>query len=68
MIHVSSPRLPFGGRDSSGMGKYHGESGFDLFSHTRPVVEKTDRFDLKLRYPPYDKGRLRWLKKLFNWF
>ncbi|MCI5077401.1 aldehyde dehydrogenase [Oricola sp.] len=45
--------LPFGGVGASGMGAYHGKSGFDTFSHHRAVVRRATWFDPKLRYPPY---------------
>ena len=36
MIQFGNHRLPFGGVGESGMGAYHGESGFKLFSHQNP--------------------------------
>jgi len=67
MIQASTPRFPFSGKGESGMGAYHGQAGFNLFSHQKTVIEKTDLFDIKLRYPPY-KGKLKFLKRLFRWF
>ena len=67
LIQASTPRFPFGGKGESGMGAYHGRSGFKLFSHHKTVIEKTDLFDVKLRYPPY-QGKLKILKRLFRWF
>ena len=66
-IHVASPRFPFGGLGESGMGKYHGQAGFELFSHQKTIFKKTRFFDIPLRYPPYRK-KLAWIKKLFKWF
>ncbi|WP_416414281.1 NAD(P)-dependent benzaldehyde dehydrogenase MdlD [Pantoea sp. App145] len=37
LTHALSPQLPFGGIGPSGMGKYHGKSSFDTFSHTRSI-------------------------------
>ena len=62
--HLSNPNLPFGGVGESGMGAYHGRSGFDGFSHLKPVLEKSNRLDPSLAYPPYT----RWKKALFKRF
>ncbi|MFM7536143.1 MAG: aldehyde dehydrogenase family protein [Acidimicrobiales bacterium] len=53
LLHVSNPHLPFGGVGESGMGAYHGKSGFDRLSHQRPVLERSTRLDPALAYPPY---------------
>lgn len=45
--------LPFGGVGASGMGSYHGESGFLTFSHLRSLLSRSFRLDLPFRYPPY---------------
>ena len=38
-LHYSASRdLPFGGVGMSGMGAYHGKSGFDTFSHQRVIT------------------------------
>lgn len=65
-LQASSSRLPFGGVGNSGMGRYHGRAGFDLFSNLKGVVRQWPSFDLDLRYPPYGEGRLRWLKRLLG--
>lgn len=38
MLQVVSPYLAFGGVGASGMGEYHGRSGFDVFTHKKSVV------------------------------
>lgn len=65
LIHLGNPRLPFGGVGPSGMGAYHGEYGFKVFSHYKSVVYRKFAFDLPLRYPPY-KDKLKLLKKLLG--
>jgi len=50
---------------ASGMGAYHGETGFRTFSHRRSVVARPFRFDLPFRYPPYG-NRLALLKRLLG--
>ena len=65
-MHFMAQELPFGGLGASGMGAYHGESGFERFSHARAVFYQT-RLDVAglvgLR-PPYG-ARALWLLKLF---
>ena len=63
--HVTSPRLPFGGIGSSGMGAYHGEKSFLTFSHKKSVMKKSTWLDIKAMYPPY-KGKLKLLKKIMK--
>jgi aldehyde dehydrogenase (NAD+) len=36
--HPMVPGLPFGGVGASGMGSYHGRSGFETFSHRKAAV------------------------------
>ena len=40
MFHVTNPLLPFGGVGESGMGAYHGRTGFDTFSHQPKSARK----------------------------
>lgn len=53
IIHLASNRLPFGGVGESGMGSYHGQAGFQTFSHEKSIVHKSTRLDLPMRYQPY---------------
>jgi len=39
MLHAAIDGAPFGGVGNSGMGAYHGKTGFDTFSHYRTVSE-----------------------------
>jgi aldehyde dehydrogenase (NAD+) len=61
--HLSNPNLPFGGVGESGMGAYHGRSGFDVFSHGKPVLEKGTRTDPSVGYPPYTKWKKALIKR-----
>lgn len=54
MVHMTHTDLPFGGVGKSGMGRYHGEFGFDDFSHLK-AVETKSWGPHELRYPPYVK-------------
>ena len=63
--HVASPYLPFGGIGSSGMGNYHGKASFDTFTHTKSIVKKSTKIDLKLVFPPY-KDKIKLIKKVMK--
>jgi coniferyl-aldehyde dehydrogenase len=41
MTHAFSEDLPFGGVGASGMGAYHGMTGFRTFSHARGIYRQT---------------------------
>ncbi len=64
VIHQTVTCLPFGGEGASGIGKYHGKSSFDAFTHERSIVKSGFLIDNPLRYPPY-KNHLKWVKKIF---
>lgn len=65
VAHLGNSNLPFGGKGASGMGQYHGKSGFDTFSHKKSIMKKATWFDNPFRYAPYG-NKLKWLKKIFN--
>ena len=64
IVHLSVPRLPFGGVGASGMGSYHGKAGFDAFTHYRSVLHKSKYIDIPTRYPPYTDFAMKMIKKL----
>ena len=55
IIHLATSQMGFGGFGESGMGSYHGKSGFDTFSHNKSIVDKKRIIDLPMRYAPYKK-------------
>jgi aldehyde dehydrogenase (NAD+) len=55
VMHLGVPDLPFGGVGPSGMGAYHGQAGFDCFSHTKSVFSKSALVDPPVLYPPYSE-------------
>ncbi len=65
VMHLSNPRLPFGGVGESGMGCYHAKNGFDTFSHTKSILQSKTWLEIKLRYAPY-RGKLTLLKRLLS--
>ena len=64
-VHLLNHHLPFGGRGTSGTGKYHGRFSFDTFSHKKAVLKTPTWLDLSIKYPPY-AGRLNFFKKLIG--
>jgi aldehyde dehydrogenase (NAD+) len=65
-MHCLVPQLPFGGVGNSGMGAYHGEWGFQTFSHRKAVMVKPARPDLQLLYPPYSERDSKLLRRLLG--
>lgn len=55
IIHLATPYMGFGGVGESGMGSYHGKTGFDTFTHYKSIVDKKTWLDLPMRYQPYTK-------------
>lgn len=53
IIHLATSAMGFGGMGESGMGAYHGKTGFDTFSHHKSIVDKKTWIDLAMRYRPY---------------
>ena len=66
LMQLGNPNLPFGGVGHSGYGTYHGEIGFQEFSHMKSVLKKPTWIDLDLRYPPYNESKFSWLRKLLG--
>jgi aldehyde dehydrogenase (NAD+) len=63
VLHLAVPDLPFGGVGESGIGAYHGKSGFDTFSHFKAVLDKPTRPDPALMYPPYNANKQKIIRK-----
>ena len=55
IIHLATSEMGFGGFGESGMGAYHGKTGFDTFTHYKSIVDKKTWIDLPMRYQPYRK-------------
>ncbi|MEQ9397414.1 coniferyl aldehyde dehydrogenase [Haliea sp.] len=58
IMHVMQEELPFGGVGPSGMGAYHGETGFRTFSHAKSIYRQAGINVGKLggMLPPYGKA------------
>ncbi len=65
LVHFTNTDLPFGGIGFSGMGRYHGRSGFEAFSHEKGVMKTATWLDVKAKYPPFG-NKLRLLRMLMK--
>lgn len=62
------PNLPFGGVNTSGIGKAHGYYGFMAFTNERAVVEqRVGITSAKLLYPPYKKAVQQTIDLVTKW-
>ncbi|MBQ9113540.1 MAG: aldehyde dehydrogenase [Clostridia bacterium] len=66
IIHLATSEMGFGGVGESGMGAYHGKTGFDAFSHYKSIVEKGTKIDLPMRYQPYKKSKEKLIRKFLK--
>lgn len=66
IIHLATEHMGFGGVGESGMGAYHGKTGFDAFTHHKSIVHKRNWIDLPMRYQPYKQGGF--YEKLLRFF
>lgn len=66
LLQISSSHLPFGGVGESGMGKLHGKSSFDTFTHYKGVLHRGWFLDHALRYMPYKKTNRELWKRLLR--
>lgn len=64
LMHITNEHLPFGGRGTSGIGRYHGKHSFDTFTHEKAILKSPTWFDLPLKYPNVAKKYMHWVKKL----
>lgn len=65
VIHLANSEMGFGGVGSSGMGAYHGKTGFDTFSHLKSIVDKKQIIDMPMRYQPYKSKLNKKILKIF---
>ena len=66
IIHIATDKMGFGGMGESGMGAYHGKTGFDTFTHYKSIVDKKLWIDLPIRYQPYQKNTKNLVKKFLK--
>ncbi|WP_432410284.1 aldehyde dehydrogenase [Rasiella sp. SM2506] len=66
VMHITNPKMPFGGVGASGIGSYHGKAGFDCFSHAKSILDKATWLEFPLKYFPHSKSRLKWIKRMMK--
>ena len=66
IMQISNSNLPFGGVGESGIGSYHGESGFKTFSHYKSILEKSNWIEFPLKYFPHTARKLKIIKFLMK--
>ncbi len=66
MMQYAAESLPFGGVGPSGMGAYHGEFGFQTFSHRKGVFVQSRFNATRLLRPPFGRAANVILKFMLN--
>lgn len=66
IIHLATTKMGFGGVGESGMGAYHGKTGFDTFTHYKSLVDKKTWIDLPVRYSPYSDIKMKLVRMLIK--
>ena len=66
LMHIVAENLPFGGIGPSGMGAYHGEFGFQTFSHRKGVFLQSRINGARLLRPPFGRAASTVLKLLMS--
>lgn len=56
VIHLLNLNMPFGGIGESGIGRYHGKSGFECFTHYKSILFR----------PPKNAGDLRYKRNILS--
>ena len=68
VIQIANSDLPFGGIQSSGMGRSGGKASFDSFSNLRSFAKQTLPFSaLPLTFPPFDGLSLTFSRLIRKW-
>jgi aldehyde dehydrogenase (NAD+) len=65
IMQIAINSFGFGGVGESGMGSYHGQAGFNAFSHEKSIHKKVTWFDFPVRYSPHDSKLYNFLSHLY---
>lgn len=65
VVHLANNHMGFGGVGGSGMGAYHGKTGFDCFTHYKSTLKKGTWMELPIRLPPFG-GKIKLLRLLMR--
>jgi aldehyde dehydrogenase (NAD+) len=67
VMYFSNRNLPLGGVGYSGIGRYHGQHGFNEFSHFKSIMEKGTWLELwPFKVPPFSQWKLKILRWLIE--
>ncbi len=66
IMHLTNTNMGFGGVGESGMGNYHGESGFKAFSHYKSILDKSTLIEPNLKYHPRTDKKLKLIKMILG--
>ena len=65
IMQIAINSFGFGGVGESGMGSYHGQAGFNAFSHEKSIHKKVTWFDFPVRYGPHNNKLYNFLSHLY---
>lgn len=68
LMGAAFPEVPFGGINTSGIGKSFGKNGFIEFTNEKPLIKRSF-LTLDMMYPPYTQKKektLGWFKKIMG--
>lgn len=65
MVSVANPYLPFGGVKESGIGRYHGEIGLQIFCHEKAILIDKGQATSEVNWFPY-AGKLPLFHRLIT--
>jgi coniferyl-aldehyde dehydrogenase len=66
VAHASVEDAPLGGVGNSGMGAYHGKTGFDTFSHHKTVYYQGAMSMMRFLAPPYRSKHMKMLDRILG--
>ena len=66
IMHITNSNLPFGGVGESGIGNYHGDAGFNAFTHEKSIMEKQTWFEPNFKFAPYTEKKFKLVKWLIG--
>ena len=68
VLQFAHPHLPGGGVGRSGLGKAHGQFGFQAFSNLRGILRSSRFSPIQWMYPPFTAGVRRLIELTLRWF
>ncbi|RKR08007.1 aldehyde dehydrogenase (NAD+) [Maribacter vaceletii] len=68
VLQYSNHNLPFGGSNTSGIGKAHGIYGFQEFSNMRSILKQHTISAIDFLCPPYTKEKMKLIYSAIRWF